>query len=95
MALRQYLRGQFTSTRTSLDHPTYTGKHVSFRGINAYPRPVQKPYLPFVIGGRSEGAYRRTARYAHGWYGFNSNLEQTRAEIASMAQAVERLWPAV
>lgn len=38
---------------------TYTGKHVSFSGINAYPRPVQKPYPPFVIGGRSEGAYRR------------------------------------
>lgn len=53
--------------------------HVGFSGINAYPRPVQKPYPPFVIGGRSEGAYRRTARYAQGWYGFNLNLEQTRA----------------
>jgi alkanesulfonate monooxygenase SsuD/methylene tetrahydromethanopterin reductase-like flavin-dependent oxidoreductase (luciferase family) len=58
---------------------TYTGRHVSFSGINAYPRPVQKPHPPFVIGGRSEGAYRGTARYAQGWYGFNINLERTRA----------------
>jgi probable F420-dependent oxidoreductase len=72
------------------DHPIYSGKHVSFSGINAYPRPVQKPYPPFVIGGRSEGAYRRTARYARGWYGFNINLEQTRAFIASIARAVDR-----
>jgi alkanesulfonate monooxygenase SsuD/methylene tetrahydromethanopterin reductase-like flavin-dependent oxidoreductase (luciferase family) len=43
-----------------------------------------------VVGGRSEGAYRRTARYASGWYGFNLNLEQTQSCIAAIAQAVDR-----
>jgi probable F420-dependent oxidoreductase len=72
------------------EHPTYTGKHVSFGGINAYPRPVQKPYPPFVIGGRSDGAYRRTARYARGWFGFNISLEQTQAYMTAINQAVDR-----
>ena len=62
----------------TMPHPNYTGRHLSFEGINAYPRPVQKPYPPFVIGGRAEGALRRTVRFARGWYGYAMSLEQTR-----------------
>jgi probable F420-dependent oxidoreductase len=74
----------------TMPHPAYAGQHVRFDGINAYPRPVQKPYPPFVVGGRSAGAYRRTLRYAAGWYGFNLDLEQTRTEIAALTAARER-----
>jgi alkanesulfonate monooxygenase SsuD/methylene tetrahydromethanopterin reductase-like flavin-dependent oxidoreductase (luciferase family) len=72
------------------EHPRYAGRHVQFEGINAYPRPVQQPYPPFVIGGRSEGAYRRTVRYAAGWFGFALDLEQTRTQVAAIAAARER-----
>jgi probable F420-dependent oxidoreductase len=74
----------------TMPHPSYSGKHVQFDGIDAYPRPVQKPHPPFVVGGRSDGAYRRTARYAAGWYGFNLSLEQSKAQIAAVAEAVDR-----
>jgi alkanesulfonate monooxygenase SsuD/methylene tetrahydromethanopterin reductase-like flavin-dependent oxidoreductase (luciferase family) len=71
-------------------HPSYTGRHIQFEGIDAYPRPVQKPHPPFVVGGHSEGAYRRTVRYCAGWYGFNHDLEQTRSYIATLTAACER-----
>jgi probable F420-dependent oxidoreductase len=74
----------------TMEHPAHAGRHVQFEGINAYPRPVQQPYPPFVIGGRSPGAYRRTVRYAAGWYGFALNLEQTREQVAALAQARQR-----
>ena len=64
-----------------------TGRHVNFDGINAYPRPVQKPYPPIVVGGRSEGANRRTVRYAAGWYGYAMTLDQTREQLAALAAA--------
>jgi probable F420-dependent oxidoreductase len=75
------------------EHPHYAGRHVSFEGINAYPRPVQKPYPPFVVGGRADGALRRTVRYAAGWYGYAMSVEQTRElleRLGGMRQRVQR-----
>ena len=35
--------------------PAYDGRFVSFRGIQALPRPVQQPHPPIVIGGQHAG----------------------------------------
>ena len=34
-----------------------------------WPKPIQRP-LPVHIGGKSDGALRRAARYGNGWYAF-------------------------
>jgi len=49
------------------DRPTYEGKYVSFRDIGFEPKPVQKPHLPIWIGGDSNPALRRVARFGSGW----------------------------
>jgi probable F420-dependent oxidoreductase len=74
----------------TMEHPSYAGRHVSFSGINAYPRPHQKPYPPFVVGGRAEGALRRTVRYAAGWYGYAMSLDQTREIIQALNAMQQR-----
>jgi alkanesulfonate monooxygenase SsuD/methylene tetrahydromethanopterin reductase-like flavin-dependent oxidoreductase (luciferase family) len=74
----------------NMPHPSYNGRYVAFEGINAYPRPVQTPHPPFVIGGRSDGAYRRMVKYAAGWYGYALSLEQTRERLAEIADAMGR-----
>lgn len=74
----------------TMEHPSYSGRTISFSGIDAYPRPVQKPHPPFVVGGRSEGAYRRTVRYCAGWFGFNQTVESTRGHIAAIAAARQK-----
>jgi probable F420-dependent oxidoreductase len=74
----------------TMEHPRYSGRHVNFDGINAYPRPVQQPYPPFVVGGRSAGALRRTVRYAAGWYGYAMTVDQTREIIAAIKVAQQR-----
>jgi probable F420-dependent oxidoreductase len=75
----------------TMPHPTYSGRHVSFEGINAYPRPVQQPHPPFVVGGRAEGALRRTVRYAAGWYGYAMSLDQTRELLGALASVRARV----
>lgn len=75
----------------TMEHPSYAGKHVRFERINAYPRPVQKPYPPIVVGGRSEGALRRTVRFAAGWYGYAMSLEQTREVMSALNAMRERV----
>ncbi len=67
--------------------PVFHGRFVNFEGIQAYPRPVQRPRPPIVIGGRSPAAYRRAIRYGNGWYGFNLNLEETARQLDGLHQA--------
>ena len=61
----------------TMEKPSYEGRFFSFAGIDAQPRPVQKPYPPIVVGGRTRYGARRAARYGNGWYGFNTDLEMT------------------
>jgi probable F420-dependent oxidoreductase len=59
----------------SMERPEYQGRFVSFKGINAMPRPVQKPHPEIVFGGHTKEAYSRAARLAKGWFGFALDLD--------------------
>lgn len=61
----------------TMDKPAFAGRFFSFNGIDAQPRPVQKPYPPIVVGGMSRHGARRAARYGNGWYGFLPDIEAT------------------
>ena len=50
--------------------PAYEGRFVRFGGIQAFPRPVQRPHPPIVMGGHAPEALRRAVRHGHGWYVF-------------------------
>lgn len=74
------------------ESPAYNGRFVSFSGVDAHPRPVQRP-IPVVVGGRTPVAYRRAVRCGHGWYGFAQTPETARAAIdglRSASQAADR-----
>ncbi len=74
------------------DHPEYHGDFVDFAGVDAYPRPVQRP-VPLVVGGHSPPAYRRAVARAHGWYGFALTPDDTATCLSGLreaAPAVER-----
>jgi probable F420-dependent oxidoreductase len=75
------------------DKPAYQGRFVSFGGIQALPRPVQKPHPPVVIGGHTPEAFRRAVQYGNGWYGFALDVNATAKCVAGLkeaAQAVKR-----
>lgn len=73
----------------TMEKPEYRGRFVSFGGINAMPRPVQKPHPEIVFGGNTKQAYSRTARLAKGWYGFALDLEATAKSIAGLRAACQ------
>ena len=52
------------------DSPSFEGRYVSFRDIAFEPKPVQRPHVPVWIGGDSDAALRRAARFASGWWCF-------------------------
>jgi probable F420-dependent oxidoreductase len=69
--------------------PAYDGRYVSFDGVDAHPRPVQRP-LPVVVGGRSERAFLRAARHGDGWYGFMIGLRAMAEYQEGLRAAAER-----
>jgi len=73
------------------DKPAFGGKLVAFAGIDAQPRPVQKPTPPIVIGGQSPPAYRRAIARGNGWYGFSLDLQATKRCLDGLAAARERV----
>ena len=75
----------------TMDKPAFAGRLVSFAGIQAMPRPVQRPHPEIVFGGHTPAAFRRAARLAQGWYGFALDLERTGACIEGLKTACATL----
>ena len=48
--------------------PQYHGEIVKFDTIQTWPKPVQKPHPPVILGGAFPWAARRAIRYGDGWY---------------------------
>ncbi|HSE83827.1 MAG TPA: LLM class F420-dependent oxidoreductase [Thermodesulfobacteriota bacterium] len=49
------------------DNPKFEGEFFRFSSIKFYPKPHQKPHPPIWIGGNSEWALRRAAKFGDGW----------------------------
>jgi probable F420-dependent oxidoreductase len=47
--------------------PEYHGEIVDFPPMMAWPKPVQKPHPPVILGGAFPHAARRAVRYGNGW----------------------------
>ncbi|MEV0346087.1 LLM class F420-dependent oxidoreductase [Nonomuraea sp. NPDC050680] len=65
------------------ENPAFDGRHVSFKDLDAHPRPIQRP-VPVVIGGHTPAAHRRAATLADGWYGWMLGLRATAAQLESL-----------
>ena len=57
-------------------------------GLVASPMPLQRPRPPIWIGGASEGAYRRVARFGDGWH----STAATPDAFRQGADTVRRFW---
>jgi probable F420-dependent oxidoreductase len=50
------------------DEASFTGRFVRFHKVCCYPRPVQVPGIPIIIGGHTEVAAARAGRIGDGFY---------------------------
>jgi probable F420-dependent oxidoreductase len=49
------------------DEASYRGEHVSFDAIWSWPKPVQKPHPPILLGSGSARGRQRVVDYCDGW----------------------------
>jgi probable F420-dependent oxidoreductase len=72
------------------ERPAYRGRHVAFEGVQAHPRPVQRPLPPIVIGGHTPAAFRRAVEQGQGWYGFALDEDGARRCLEGLREAGAR-----
>jgi probable F420-dependent oxidoreductase len=90
MARRGARADEYLAAMRSLwddEHPSFEGEFVSFAGVDAHPRPLQRP-LPVVVAGHSPAGHRRAARLADGWCGFMLNVEETAEHVVRLRRAL-------
>ena len=49
------------------DEASYHGRHVDFEPVWSWPKPVQRPHPPILVGGNSGGALDRVVALADEW----------------------------
>jgi probable F420-dependent oxidoreductase len=63
------------------ENPEFEGEYVSFKDVAFEPKPIQKPHVPIWMGGDADGALKRTARFASGWWPFLTKPQDIPARL--------------
>ncbi len=69
----------------------FEGKYYRWKAVDSYPKPVQKPGVPIVVGGHTELAARRAARYGDGFFPGVADDEKLRWLLGIMREECEKL----
>jgi len=73
------------------DEFSFKGKHYTLSGLNAQPKPVQRPHPPLVMGGNAgPRSAALAARFADEYNTAFASLEQIRRRKSNIDQACER-----
>lgn len=68
----------------------FEGKHYSLKGASISPRPKQQP-LPLWLGGASDAAVRRTARYGSGWLAPLQSPAESAQTVRAILEEAQRI----
>ena len=72
------------------DAAEYHGEMVDFGPMWSWPKPVQKPHPPVILGGSGPKILERVVRYADGWMPNRGDVIERIPELQRMAGAAGR-----
>jgi probable F420-dependent oxidoreductase len=72
------------------DVAEYHGDLIDFGPMWCYPKPVQKPHPPIILGGSGPKILDRAVRYADGWMPNRGDVFERIPELQRLAQAAGR-----
>lgn len=93
---------RWTQTRESLeamkavwmnDSASYEGTYYKIPEVRVYPKPMQKPHPPIIIGGGARNVFKRIIQHADGWLPNRVTpeaLTEARAELNRLAEEAGR-----
>ena len=66
------------------DDSEFHGKHADFDPIWSWPKPLQKPHPPIVMGAASPWGRERVARFCNGWVPLPMQMQNIEEEIKDL-----------
>jgi probable F420-dependent oxidoreductase len=76
----------------------FHGEFVNFDKIWSYPKPVQKPHPPILMGGNAPTTFDRVVEFCDGWMPLGYapiNMGQKIAELKQRAEKAGRDWKSI
>ena len=83
-------RVEAIKTIWSEDVAEYHGDMIDFGPMWEYPKPVQKPHPPIILGGSGPKILERVVRYADGWMPNRGRVIERIPELQDLAKAAGR-----
>ncbi len=68
------------------DEATYHGEFVNFEAIWSWPKPVQKPHPPILVGGDGERTLQRVVRYGDEWMPLGRTIPSFAGRIKELQE---------
>jgi probable F420-dependent oxidoreductase len=68
----------------------YHGEMVDFGPMRSWPKPVQKPHPPIILGGSGPKILERVVRYADGWMPNRGDVVERIPELQELARTAGR-----
>jgi probable F420-dependent oxidoreductase len=72
------------------DEAEYHGEMVDFGPMWAWPKPLQRPHPPVLLGGNGENTLKRVVAYADGWMPNRGTALERIPELRRMAEEAGR-----
>ena len=72
------------------DVSEYHGKMVDFGPMWCWPKPIQKPHPPVILGGSGPGILKRVVAYADGWMPNRGDVLDRLEELRELTKAAGR-----
>jgi len=66
------------------DEPSFEGEFVRFEPLWSWPKPLQKPHPPVLLGGHGRHALRRVVDYCDGWLPIGARSGDIAAGVAEL-----------
>ncbi len=71
------------------DEASYDGEFVKFESIWSWPKPVQRPHPPILLGGETRHTLRRVVEFCEGWFPRGRNFADPAGEMARLHAAAD------
>jgi probable F420-dependent oxidoreductase len=88
----QVMRERVEAMKTiwTREEPEYHGDFVNFEPIWLWPKPVQKPHPPILLGGNGPNTLKRVVRFADGWMPNRGDFLERIPELQRLARDAGR-----
>ncbi len=71
------------------EEASYDGPFVKFERIWSWPKPVQRPHPPILLGGETKHTLRRVVEFCDGWFPRGRNFDDPAREMARLHAAAD------